>query len=151
MKDKDPLIGQQLSNFRVERLLGRGGMATVYFGQDIKLERPVAIKVIEKRFKSDPAIAQRFVNEARMMAKWRHENIIQIYYADETKDASYYVMEYIDGQDLATVMSVYADEGSLMPIEPSRTSNAMPKSLSSTRPSLAMSTLDGLISRWMTP
>ncbi|GAB4538043.1 MAG: hypothetical protein Fur002_00870 [Anaerolineales bacterium] len=113
---KDPLIGQQLANFRVERLLGQGGMATVYFGQDIKLQRPVAIKVIEKRYRGDPAIAQRFVNEARMMAKWRHENIIQIYYADDAQGYSYYVMEYVDGQDLASVMQVYADEHTLMPI-----------------------------------
>jgi serine/threonine protein kinase len=113
---KDPLIGQQLANFRVERLLGQGGMATVYFGQDIKLQRPVAIKVIDKRYKGDSVYTQRFVNEARMMAKWRHENIVQIYYADDTKDASYYVMEYVDGQDLSTVMSVYAEEHTLMSI-----------------------------------
>ncbi|MDD2921830.1 MAG: serine/threonine-protein kinase, partial [Anaerolineales bacterium] len=113
---KDPLIGQQLANFRVERLLGQGGMATVYFGQDVKLQRPVAIKVIEKRYKNDPVYAQRFVNEAQMMAKWKHENIVQIYYADDAQGYSYYVMEYVDGQDLATVMSVYTEENTLMPI-----------------------------------
>jgi len=113
---KDPLIGQQLANFRVERLLGQGGMATVYFGQDIKLQRSVAIKVIDKRYKNDPVYASRFVNEARMMAKWRHDNIIQIYYADDTQGYSYYVMEYVDGHDLSTVMSVYADDDELMPI-----------------------------------
>lgn len=84
---KDPLIGMQLANFKVERLLGQGGMAMVYFGQDIKLHRPVAIKVLDKRYKNHPAYAGRFVNEARMMAKWHHENIIQIYYADETPRA----------------------------------------------------------------
>jgi serine/threonine-protein kinase len=97
---KDPLIGQQLANFRVERLLGQGGMATVYLGLDIKLQRAVAIKVIDKHYKNQPAYAARFVNEARMMAKWRHENIIQIYYADDIPGYSYYVMEYVDGQDL---------------------------------------------------
>ena len=75
----DPLIGKQLANFLVERLLGQGGMATVYFGTDVKLHRAVAIKVLDKRYKKHPAYATRFVNEARMMAKWRHENIIQIY------------------------------------------------------------------------
>lgn len=114
---KDPLIGQQLANFRVERLLGQGGMATVYYGLDVKLERPVAIKVIDKRYKNEPAYASRFVNEARMMAKWRHENIVQIYYADDIQGYSYYVMEYVDGQDLSTVMSVYTDEDELMPIK----------------------------------
>jgi len=113
---KDPLIGQQLANFQVERLLGQGGMATVYFGHDIKLQRPVAIKVIDKRYKNEPVYASRFVNEARMMAKWRHENIIQIYYADDVQDYSYYVMEYVDGQDLSTAMLAYAEDDNLMPI-----------------------------------
>ena len=113
---KDPMIGQQLANFRVERLIGQGGMATVYYGQDIKLQRPVAIKIIDKCYKNDPAHASRFVNEARMMAKWRHENLIQIYYADDAQGYSYYVMEYVDGNDLSTVMSIYAEDDELMPI-----------------------------------
>jgi serine/threonine protein kinase len=112
---KDPMIGQQLANFRVERLLAQGGMATVYYGQDVKLQRPVAIKVIDKRYKSDPVYTTRFVNEARMMAKWRHENLIQIYYAGDEQGYSYYVMEYVDGDDLSTVMSLYAEEGAQMP------------------------------------
>ncbi len=114
---KDPLLGHQLANFRIDSLLGQGGMATVYYGQDIKLQRPVAIKVIDKKYRSDPAYIKRFINEARMMAKWRHENIIQIYYADEEQGFSYYVMEYVDGQDLSTVMELYANEAELMPIE----------------------------------
>ena len=76
---KDPLIGQQISNYRIERLLGQGGMATVYYGLDVKLNRHVAIKFIDRRYKNNPVYASRFVNEARMMAKWHHENIIQIY------------------------------------------------------------------------
>ncbi|GAB4565532.1 MAG: hypothetical protein Fur0017_02740 [Anaerolineales bacterium] len=112
---KDPLIGMQLANFKVERLLGRGGMAMVYFGQDIKLHRPVAIKVLDKRYKNHPAYAGRFVNEARMMAKWRHENIIQIYYADDAHGFPYYVMEYVDGQDLGAVLESHHKAGKLMP------------------------------------
>jgi len=112
----DPLIGQQLANFRVERLIGRGGMAQVYYGQDVKLHRAVAIKVIDARFRDNPAYAHRFVNEACMMAQWRHENIVQIYYADDHSDLYYYVMEYIDGHDLDTVMSFYSDDRELMPI-----------------------------------
>ncbi len=112
---KDPMIGQQLANFRVERLLGQGGMATVYYGRDVSLQRAVAIKVIDKRYRSDPAYTTRFLNEARMMAKWRHENLIQIYYAGEQQGYSYYVMEYIDGEDLSMVMAAYAEENALMP------------------------------------
>lgn len=114
---KDPLIGQQFSNYRIERLLGQGGMAMVYYGHDIKLNRPVAIKFIDRRYKNNPVYASRFVNEARMMGKWRHENIIQIYYADDTQGHSYYAMEYVDGQDLSKVMELYLEEGELMPID----------------------------------
>ncbi|HNO31216.1 MAG TPA: serine/threonine-protein kinase, partial [Anaerolineales bacterium] len=113
---KDPLLGAQLANFRVDRLLGQGGMASVYYGQDIKLHRPVAIKVLDKRYKNHPAYAARFVNEARMMAKWHHENIIQIYYSDEESGFPYYVMEYVDGQDLSAIISQYQEQGKLMPI-----------------------------------
>ena len=114
---KDPLIGQQISNYRIERLLGQGGMATVYYGLDVKLNRHVAIKFIDRRYKNNPVYASRFVNEARMMAKWHHENIIQIYYADDTQGYSYYAMEYVDGQDLSKVMALYLEEGELMPID----------------------------------
>ncbi|MFN8433759.1 MAG: protein kinase [Anaerolineales bacterium] len=112
---KDPMIGMQLANFKVESLLGQGGMAMVYYGQDIKLHRPVAIKVLDKRYKNHPAYAGRFVNEARMMAKWHHENIIQIYYADDTQGFPYYVMEYVDGQDLGSVIDSYQSDGNFMP------------------------------------
>jgi tRNA A-37 threonylcarbamoyl transferase component Bud32 len=112
---KDPVIGSQLANFRIERLLGQGGTATVYFGQDVKLHRPVALKVLDKRYKNHPAYAKRFVNEARMMAKWRHENIIQIYYADDAQGVQYYAMEYVDGQDLSAVMESLHERGKLMP------------------------------------
>jgi serine/threonine protein kinase len=112
---KDPMLGQQLANFRVERLIGQGGMASVYLGVDVKLKRPVAIKVIDRRYRDNPAYVTRFINEARMMAQWRHENLIQIYYADETQGFSYYVMEYVDGDDLATVMAAYSEENAQMP------------------------------------
>ena len=56
------------------------------------------------------------VNEARMMAKWHHENIIQIYYSDEAQGFPYYVMEFVDGQDLGAVIDLYHQEDKLMPI-----------------------------------
>lgn len=111
----DPLIGRQLGNFRLERVLGRGGMAQVYYGWDVKLERPVAVKVVDARFRSDPSYAQRFVREAQSAAKWRHENIAQVYYADEEDGLSYFAMEYIDGSDLGQLLSKYTEADSLMP------------------------------------
>lgn len=112
---KDPLIGRQLANFKIERLIGRGGMAKVYYGVDVKLERPVAIKVIDALYRDNRAYTRRFIREARTVATWRHENIIQIYYADDEDGLYYFVMEYIDGLDLGELLSQYAAKGELMP------------------------------------
>jgi len=117
LKKDDPLIGQQLANFHIERLLGRGGMARVYYGRDVKLHRPVAIKVIEPSYRANPSYSQRFIKEARVMAKWRHENIVQIHYADDAGGFYYYVMEYVDGKDLASILSKYSGAGDLMPAD----------------------------------
>ena len=110
----DALLGRQLGNFRIERLLGRGGMASVYYGWDVKLERPVAIKVIDVRSSESQDYAERFVREARAVAAWHHENIIQVYYADEQDGLYYFAMEYIDGLDLGELLAQYAADGELM-------------------------------------
>jgi serine/threonine protein kinase len=114
---EDPLVGQQLANFRIERLIKRGGMARVYYGQDVKLDRPVAIKVIDLQFQDDPSYAERFVREARAVAAWRHENIVQIYYADDQDGLYYFCMEYVDGVDLGELLAQYREAGERMPPE----------------------------------
>lgn len=111
----DPLLGQQIGNFRLERVLGRGGMGQVYYGWDVKLQRPAAVKVIDFRFRNNPAYANRFVREAQAVASWRHENIAQVYHADEQGDLYYFALEYIDGLDLGQLLSHYAARGELMP------------------------------------
>src|SRR5690606_12403863 len=112
---QDPLIGKTLANFRVERPLGRGGMAVVYFGTDIQLERPVAIKLINAQFQDKPEYAERFVAEAKIVARWRHENIISVYYADQHDGLYYFVMEFIDGATLEDLLLRYTHHGELMP------------------------------------
>ncbi len=112
---KDPLIGQQLGNFRLDRLLGCGGSARVYCGWDVKLQRPVAIKVIDTRHRSSTADAARFLQQARTVASWRHENIAQIYYAGEHEGLYYLVMEYVEGLDLRALIAQYVAAGELMP------------------------------------
>ena len=113
----DPLIGKKLANFRIEQLLGEGGMARVYYGRDIKLNRPVAIKVIHVTDKNKSTSSERFLNEGRLMANWRHENIVQIYYADEETGFYYYVMEFIDGQNLDSIIQSYNKKNKLMPVK----------------------------------
>lgn len=112
---QDSLIGRQLANFRVESVLGRGGMGQVYYGWDVKLLRPVAIKVIDNRFRTDQDYVQRFITEARVVATWRHENIIQVYYAGEEEDLYYFVMEYIAGKSLGDVLAECTRTGILLP------------------------------------
>ncbi|MDM8518748.1 protein kinase [Anaerolineales bacterium HSG6] len=112
---KDPLIGRTLANFLIERPLGRGGMAQVYYGKDVKLERPVAIKVIDVRHRGNPAYAERFVREARSVAKWRHEHVVQIFYADDEDGLYYFVMELIDGSDLRGLIDEYQQKQELVP------------------------------------
>ncbi|MDM8526954.1 serine/threonine-protein kinase, partial [Anaerolineales bacterium HSG24] len=127
---KDPLIGRTLANFVVERLLGRGGMAQVYYGRDVKLERPVAIKVIDARHRGDPAYAKRFVHEARAVATWRHEHIVQIFYADDEDGLYYFVMELIDGSDLRGLIDEYQQRQELIPhIEVIRLGRAIAQAL----------------------
>jgi len=115
MISNDPLIGRQLANFRIERVMGRGGMAQVYYGWDVVLHRPVAIKVIDARYRDNPAYARRFVQEARSVASWRHDNIIQVFYADDEDGLYYFVMEYVDGFNLGQLLSRYAAEGKRLP------------------------------------
>ena len=111
---EDPLIGQHLAGFQVERLIGHGGMASVYFGWDTRLRRPVAIKVTDTGTQ-DIAFAKRLVHEARMIARWRHEHVIQVYYADLQGSLYFFAMEYIDGLDLGALVSRYHQTGELIP------------------------------------
>lgn len=111
------LIGRRLANFEVKHILGRGGMAEVYYGLDVTLHRPVAIKVIDARHRHNPTFAERFLREARTIALWRHENIIQIHYADQEDGLFYFAMEYIDGADLSTLMSRASSANEFLPHE----------------------------------
>ena len=113
----DPLIGQHLGNYRIDTVIGRGGMATVYYGWDESLHRPVAVKVIDARYRNNPTYAERFLQEARAVATWRHDNILQVFYAGQVDDLYFFAMEYVDGLDLSQVMKQYVEEGELMPHE----------------------------------
>lgn len=111
----DSFVGRQFANYRLDREIGRGGMAVVYAGWDLKLDRPVAIKLINSHYLEAPGYAQRFVQEARAVARWRHDNIIHIYYADDEEGLYYFVMEYIEGVDLRRRLIDYAAAHQLIP------------------------------------
>lgn len=115
----DTIVGKTLAGiYRIDRLIGRGGMARVYLGHDTRLNRQVAVKLLDmdKSSDDDTAYAQRFVREAQAVASLRHENIVQIYYAGQEDERTYYyVMEYIEGLALNKVIHDYVNDDELMP------------------------------------
>jgi eukaryotic-like serine/threonine-protein kinase len=91
--------------YRLERLLGRGGMASVWLASDLVLERPVAVKIIADTIASDPEFRARFRREARVAAGPSHPNLIGIYDYADGAERPYLVMEYVAGDNLAQRMS----------------------------------------------
>ena len=91
--------------YRLVELIGAGGMATVYRGEDLMLERQVAVKFLREPYASDPEARERFLLEGRAAAKLDHPNIVRIY--DVGQDAGnhpYLVMELVPGEDLKTMI-----------------------------------------------
>ena len=111
----DPLIGSQIAGYRIEREIGRGGMASVYFAWDTKNDRPVALKVMDERYRDTPAYVARFEREAQSIAAWDQPNIVKVYDAGHEGSIYYYAMEYIRGLDLAQLLRQYLDARRLMP------------------------------------
>jgi serine/threonine-protein kinase len=88
-------------------------MGVVYRGSDLRLGRPVAIKLISAERATDPVVRQRFEREARMMAALEHPNVLPIYAAGEENGSLFLVMRYVDGTDLAAVLR---SDGRLEPV-----------------------------------
>jgi eukaryotic-like serine/threonine-protein kinase len=95
--------------YRLERLLGRGGMASVWLASDEVLERPVAIKVLSDTIASDPEFLARFRREARVAAGLSHPNLIGVYDYADGAERPYLVMEYVPGGNLAERTSQKAE------------------------------------------
>ena len=93
----DALDGQ----FALERELGRGGMGVVFLARDVRLDRPVAIKVLPPHLSSDGDVRERFLREARTAGQLSHPNIVPIYRADERGRFAYFAMAYVEGEPLA--------------------------------------------------
>ncbi|HKP21350.1 MAG TPA: protein kinase [Thermoleophilaceae bacterium] len=104
--------GTTFANYRVESLVGRGGMGVVYLARDLSLERPVALKLIAPELADDPQFRARFLREPRLAASLDHPNVIPIYEAGEHDDQLYLAMRFVEGSDLRTMLE---REGKLGP------------------------------------
>ena len=99
----DPTETNRLNRITIQKLLGQGGMGSVYLGFDEKLRRQVAIKSIRPEHLSMASTQQRFIREARILSKINHPSICHIYDYIETPNGDFLVLEYIEGQELFKV------------------------------------------------
>jgi serine/threonine-protein kinase len=95
-----PRIGTEFAGFRIEALLGRGGMSVVYRAENPRLGNQVALKLLAPELTEDESFRERFVRESRAAASIVHPNIIPIYDAGDWEGVLYIAMRYVDGPNL---------------------------------------------------
>jgi len=108
----DPRVGTELVGYRIEAVLGRGGMGVVYLAEDLRLGRKVALKLLPPELASDERFRERFLRESRLAASIDHLHIVPVYEAGEAEGLLYIAMRYVEGTDLRTLLQ---REGALEP------------------------------------
>ncbi|WP_030461300.1 serine/threonine-protein kinase [Kitasatospora sp. NRRL B-11411] len=98
------LDGRTLAGYRLEHVLGRGGMAVVYRAEDLRLGRTVAVKLLAPELARNETFRQRFVRESHVAASLDHPNIVPVYDAGEVEGVLYLAMRYVRGRDLRALL-----------------------------------------------
>lgn len=98
-------VGAVVAGYRLERLIGQGGMGVVYQATDLRLGRPVALKLIKPELAGDRTFRERFKRESRLAASLDHPHVIPVYEADERDGELYIAMRFVDGIDLSTLIA----------------------------------------------
>ena len=94
-------LGQTVGNYKLEKILGRGGMGTVYAGEHVYIKKPVAVKVLHPQFARYPDAVNRFLREARAASSINHPNIVDVTDFGVLADGRvYFVMEFLEGKSL---------------------------------------------------
>jgi serine/threonine-protein kinase len=102
----DPFLGKVLeSRYRVDELIARGGMATVYRGTDLRLGRTVALKVLGGVLVNDPDFVERFTQEARATAALTHPNVVAVHDQGISSGFPFLVMEFVQGRTIREIMA----------------------------------------------
>jgi tRNA A-37 threonylcarbamoyl transferase component Bud32 len=99
------MIGQILKHYKIEELLGMGGMGVVYRARDTKLQRPVALKLLKPELVADPGRKSRFLVEAQSAAAVTHPAIAQVYDIDEAEGSLFIAMEFVEGRTVSQLIA----------------------------------------------
>src|SRR5438128_3776932 len=97
--------GSEIAGYRIESLVGRGGMAVVYRAEDLRLGRKVALKLLSAQLADSEQFRQRFIMESRLAASLDHPNIVPIYEAGEADGQLFIAMRYVVGSDLKALLT----------------------------------------------
>jgi ABC-type branched-subunit amino acid transport system substrate-binding protein/tRNA A-37 threonylcarbamoyl transferase component Bud32 len=100
----DARIGTEVLGYRIEALLGRGGMSVVYRAEDLRLKRRVALKLMAPELAGDERFRERFLRESELAASIDHPSIVPIYEAGEVDGQLYIAMRYVEGTDLKALL-----------------------------------------------
>jgi len=110
----DPRIGTEFLGYRIEALVGRGGMGVVYRAYDLRLKRNVALKLVAPEYASDERFRERFLAETELAAALEHPDVVPIYDAGEVDGQLYLAMRFVEGTDLKRLLTAEA------PLDPKR-------------------------------
>ncbi len=113
----DDWIGRVLSKVRIEKLIGRGGMADVYVGRHTTLNRPMAVKILHPHMTVNEDLRRRFRDEAQAVAALRHPNIVQVSDFDVVDDRPYIIMELLEGMPLNEYLRDLHGMGHTLPLD----------------------------------
>jgi serine/threonine protein kinase len=111
------LIGKTVGNFRIDRLLGEGGMGAVFQGYDLSLQREVAIKFIHPHLAHLLDFLKRFIQEARLLARLDHPGIVKVYMLGKEGDMLFLPMEFIKGGNLRQLLDRLIRERKWLPLD----------------------------------
>ena len=99
------MIGKTLKHYKIEELLGKGGMGVVYRARDTRLKRPVALKILRSDLITNRDRQRRFLQEARAASAVTHPAIAQIYDVDEVDETTFIAMEFIEGETIGQLIA----------------------------------------------
>ncbi len=106
--------GSTFAGYEVESVVGAGGIGILYRARQVRLDRPVALKLVEPDVARDPVIRERLRREARMVAALDHPNVVPLYEAGEERGTVYIVTRWVEGTELGTLVQSHG------PLEPGR-------------------------------